>query len=316
MPAFFFFIIQTFTLILLICWCGFSLWSLLFGMTITGGLGLLVLPLLLQPWLNTTIRPRWNWIGVCIPLIMWQSGWHEYQRERVALSCTVHQVYYRLHIDIPKWCPAQYRTPIDDWEPRTLYKPSQRVGIWIHHMVDTMWIQVNGMKRHARQRRRMHFSAPVHNSKQPLVPKLMRGLCNPSGPKEGTVVHIRSPLLTQSVQWKEWRVQQKEALSILNHWETFQKEFSHNKQDFYVLEADKLIQPYAQVFLQQNRYQKQWTVKQPIVHSPSPARLWTPPLMLYSLKIPLDNALYCGLQMDGWLFPYREEWTWTEQQSK
>jgi len=26
--------------------------------------------------------------------------------------------------------------------------------------------------------------------------------------------------------------------------------------------------------------------------------------------------LYCGLQMDGWLFPYREEWTWTEQQTE
>ena len=316
MPVLSSLIIQTVTLIILICWCGFSLWALLFGMTITGGLGLLVLPLLLQPWLNTPINPRWNWMGLCIPIIMWQSGWHEYRRERIILSCVTHQIYHRLHIDIPKWCPTEYRSPIDDWEPRTLYKPSQRVGIWIHHMMETIWLELNGMEKQAQQMRRMHFSAPVHNSKQPLVPKYMRGLCSPVGPTEGTVVHINSALLVQSAQWTDWYAQQKEVLSTLNHWETFQKGFSHQTHDRYALEVDRLLRPYAQVFLKQNRYQKKWTIKQPIVYSPSTALLWTPPFLFYSQKIPLDNALYCGLQMDGWLFPYREEWTWTEQQTE
>jgi len=183
-------------------------------------------------------------------------------------------------------------------------------------MMETIWLELNGMERQARQIRRMHFSDPIHNSKQPLVPKYMRGLCSPVGPIEGTIVQINSALLVQSTQWSEWYVQHKEALSALNHWETFQKGFSQNKHGRYVLEADRLLRPYAQVFLKQNRYQKKWTIKQPIVYSPSSALLWTPPFVFSSQKIPLDNALYCGLQMEGWLFPYREEWTWIEQQTK
>ena len=118
-------LLQIVTLPILSCWFGFSLWALLFGMTLTGGLGLIIMPLFLQPWLPENLALRWD-RGTGYPTLMWQIGWKEYRTQRIEFGCTAHQV--SPYTDIPSWCPASFHSPIDDWEPKTLYKPSERVA--------------------------------------------------------------------------------------------------------------------------------------------------------------------------------------------
>ncbi len=306
-------LLQWIALPVFIGWVTFSLWALLFGMTKTGALGLLLIPILLQPWLNVPIHRHWNWFGLLIPFTMWQVGWIEYKDNRIAYSCMVHQIYHTLHTDIPKWCPSQYRAPIDDWAPRTLYKPSQRMAIWFHHIGHIVWFKLDGNPIQAQQWTQLHFSQPAEEIGRALPPKQVRGLCNPTGPRGGTLIRRTSALLTQSQHWKTWYNSQADNIKKLAQWEQYQATLPRKLERDSTL-VDQLLRAPAVISLSQTRLEKQWTLRQPILHSPTKSEQWSSPYTFRAVKIPIDTAMYCGLQMEGWLFPYREQWNWTESQ--
>lgn len=306
-------LLQWLALPIFIGWVIFSLWALLFGMTKTGALGLVLIPILLQPWLNVPIHRRWNWFGILIPFTMWQVSWIEYKENRIVYSCMVHQIYHTLHTDIPKWCPSEYRTAIDDWQPRTLYKPSQRMAIWLHHIGQIVWFHIDNSPIQAQQWRQLHFSQAAKEIGQALPPKQLRGLCNPSGPKGGTLIHRNSALLAKSIHWETWYDSQADTLTQLAQWEHFQETLAR-KIDNDSTKVDRLVRTPAIISLRQTRTEKQWEFRQPILHTPTASERWRPPFTIRTVEIPIDTAMYCGLQMEGWLFPYREEWAWTESQ--
>ena len=306
------FLIQAITLPLLIGWSGFSLWALLFGMTITGSFGLLVIPLLLQPWLPKVLSLRLNLCGLMVPLLMWQIGWIEYRNDRIRLGCKAHQVYHSLHNDIPNWCPAQYQTSIDDWEPITLYKPSERVAIWIHHFAEGWYLHFNDLKQLSKQFRRLQTASPTLPSVGPLPPKQLRAACNPQGPKSGTLIRLESNMLIDTKGWQEWQKDNADALSDLESWEHIQRPLIHT-HSAKPHSSSSILRHHATVSLNKSRLLNTWSVTQPILHTMSPAYIHQPSFLLMTVKVPIDDSLYCGLQMDGWLFPYREEWTWTEK---
>lgn len=307
-------LLQTITLPVLICWSIFSLWALLFGMTITGGLGLIIIPLLLQPWLPKSLSLRLNLWGAIVPLIMWQIGWIEYRNNRIRLGCKAHQVYHALHTDIPNWCPAQYQTSLDDWEPISLYKPSERVAIWLHHLGESWYLYFNGFKQLSKQLRRLQTASPTLPSIGPSPPKQLRSACNPQGPKNGTLIQLQSTKLTQTKGWQEWQNNNAEALSELESWEHIQRPLLHT-QPVKPHSLSSILRHHATVSLNKSRLVNTWSVTQPILHTMTSAYAYELDWVLLSLNIPIDDSLYCGLQMDSWLFPYREQWNWTEKVS-
>lgn len=305
------FLLQTVTLPILICWVGFSLWALLFGMTITGGIGLFVIPLLLQPWFPKVLRLRWNLLGSVAPLVMWQIGWSEYRTQRIDFGCTAHQIYHTLHTDIPNWCPDAYQTSIDDWDPISLYKPSERVAIWLHHVGETWYVRFSGLKDRSNQLRRLHTAMPTLKSSGPLPPNQLRAACNPQGPKTGTLIRLNSAKLADTDSWIQWRLNNSDTLSKLESWEHFQRPFLDTPSE-KPIPVDSILRPYATVSLNQTRTENVWSAIQPIVHTITAADPYHPSGLIRPVFIPIDNSMYCGLQMEGWLFPYREQWNWTE----
>ena len=302
--------LQVVTLPVLTVWLGFSLWALLFDMTTTGSLGLLVIPLLLQPWLPKTLAVKWNLLGLTIPMLMWQIGWKEYRNSRVRFSCTAHQIYHALHTDIPTWCPAQYQEAIDDWEPIALYKPSERVGIWVHHLATTVYLRSIGWKQRAIQLQTLHTAVATLHPSGVLSPKQYRGACNPQGPQSGTTIVFQSAKLSQTDGWIQWRADNSLTLAKLEGWEHYQGTLHHNSNSSDAISS--LLQSPATVSVKKSRTKNSWTITQPILHTMKPATVFTPPGVLSALDIPIDESMYCGLQMEHWLHPYREEWHWTE----
>ena len=307
-------LLQIITLPLLACWFGFSLWALIFGMTFTGGLGLLLTPLLLQPWLPKFLSLRWNLWGTVIPLLMWQIGWKEYRTQRINFGCTAHQIYHTLHTDIPNWCPAPYQTSIDRWEPLSLYKPSERVAIWIHHLGESWYVYSIGFKQRSKQLRRLHTSLPTLPSVGPLPPKSLRAACNPQGPKVGTLIQLQSAKLTSIKGWQQWRLNNTDTLSELESWEQLQQPLLDAPAE-QSLDTHSILRPHSAVSLNKTRTENIWSVTQPVLHTIASATYYKPLGVIRSVSIPIDNSMYCGLQMEGWLFPYREIWTWTEASS-
>jgi len=287
------------------------LWALLFGMTITGGLGLMITPLLLQPWLPENMDLRLNLWATVVPFLMWQMGWKEYRTQRIEFGCTAHQVYHTLHTDVPKWCPASYKTAIDNWNPISLYKPSERVGIWIHHLGEAWYMYSIGLKQRSEQLRRLHTAMPTLPSSGPLPPKQLRMACSPQGPRNGTLVQWQSAKLTNTKEWIEWRQSNTDTLSGLESWEQLQRPLFDTPSGQPISEHS-ILRPRAAVSLNQTRTENIWSVTQPVLHTITSAREHKPTWMIKSLQIPIDNSMYCGLQMEGWLFPYREIWNWTE----
>ena len=302
--------LQVLILPVLSIWLGFSLWALLFGMTTTGSLGLILIPLLLQPWLPKKLAIRWNLLGLVIPIVMWQTGWKEYRDSRTRFSCTAHQIYHALHTDIPTWCPAKYQEAMDDWEPIALYKPSERVGIWIHHLAETVYLRSIGWTQRAIQLQKLHTAIPTLNPSGILSPKQYRGACNPQGPKSGTTVVFQSAKLSQTEGWIQWRADNSIILSELEGWEHHQAILHHKGDSRDATSA--LLQSPAIVSLKKSRIKNTWSITQPILHTMKPATTFTPSGVLSALDISIDDSMYCGLQMENWLYPYREEWHWTE----
>ena len=307
-------LLQIITLPILSCWFGFSLWALIFGMTLTGGLGLLVMPLFLQPWLPKNLALRWNLWGLVVPLLMWQIGWKEYRTQRIEFGCTAHQIYHALHTDIPGWCPASFHTAIDDWDPTSLYKPSERVAIWLHHLGETWYVYSIGLKQRSTQLRRLHTALPTLPSTGPLPPKQLRIACNPQGPKIGTLIQLQSSKLTSTDGWIQWRENNSDTLSDLAGWEQLQRTLMDAPSE-KSLHKHSILRPRSTVSLNKTRTENIWSVTQPVLHTITPAQYHHPSWLIRSLRIPLDNSMYCGLQMEGWLFPYRELWNWTEPAS-
>ena len=97
-------------LLLLTFW---SLWALLFGMTISAMLGIMAVPFLLQSWLPKPFPKRTLVIAALfLPNIIWYVGWTEYRRQSVRFNCSAYQIFYTIRSDIPSWCPSKYRAPI------------------------------------------------------------------------------------------------------------------------------------------------------------------------------------------------------------
>jgi len=305
-------VFQTFALLGFVLCTTFALWALLFGMTITGMLGLLLIPLWMQPWLQIPLPKFANPFGLLIVLITWPVGWEEYKRERINLSCQVHQIYHRLHSDIPNWCPNQYQQPLDDWKETTLFKPSQRFAILMHHFAEASYFSMIGWSTKADQLFRFHTASPPKKD-LPRVPKKMRGRCSPSGYTSGTTVSRQSSRLQHSTTWTSWYTSHKSTINTLGHWEPFQDNLTttYNPPPSHS-ETEHLLRSYAQVFLEQSVHSRSWRIQQPQIHTPQPAYQWSPPFSLTD-TIPLDDAMYCGLHMIGWLHPYRETWSWIEE---
>ena len=55
-----------------------------------------------------------------------------------------------------------------------------------------------------------------------------------------------------------------------------------------------------------------WVLKQPIAYTPQTHFVVKVPSIVGVLLIPMSTAMYCGLQMDGLLSPYKEQYEWTE----
>ena len=130
-------LLQSITLPVLICWFGFSLWAALWDdHNRWSGIDDHTFAFATLAAKNMDIRL--NLWATVVPFLMWQIGWKEYRTQRIEFGCTAHQVYHALHTDVPSWCPASYKTAIDNWDPISLYKPSERVGIWIHHLGESL----------------------------------------------------------------------------------------------------------------------------------------------------------------------------------
>lgn len=102
-------------------------------------------------------------------------------------------------------------------------------------------------------------------------------------------------------------------LSELEGWEHYQGPLHHASKSHNGLES--LLQSRATVSLKKSRTKNTWSITQPILHTMKPARTVSPGGLLAALDIPIDGSMYCGLQMENWLYPYREEWHWTEPAS-
>ena len=148
-------------MIVLIIWVFAAIWALLFGMTISGTLGLFTIPFFLQYWLPKPFSKRViALVMLLVPNITWYTGWVEYRRQTIQFNCIAYQVYYTIRSDIPAWCPKEYKAPIDTYKYLRLYKHSERIAIAIHHYLETIIWDLRGSNKYAYQRRKLVPSDP------------------------------------------------------------------------------------------------------------------------------------------------------------
>ncbi len=296
---------------LLLVWFLGSVWALLFGMTVSATAGLLGTPFLFQPWLPKPFSLRQMiTAAVIIPTFMWHVGWSEYRTQSIRYNCTAYQIYFTIRSDIPTWCPNNYRVPLDTYKYKRLYLPSQRVGIRIHHFVETLLLNIQGFHWQAEQRRKMiSASLPFPNiSSRPLREK--RSICNSSGQVTGTTNKYQTNILLQHSNVQQTLFEHQDTIANLKQWESFSSKISpkaNPKND-----TESLIHSNAKLLLTFTRNTRTWKITQAVVYTPKSAVWITIPTLFKQKSIPISKAMYCGLQMEGVLSPYLEEWAWTE----
>ena len=151
----------------------------------------------------------------------------------------------------------------------SLYKPSERVAIWIHHLAETWYLNFNDLKQLSKQIRRLQTASPTLPSVGPLPPKQLRAACNPQGPN-GTLVQLQSNKLTQTKGWLEWQKNNAEVLSELESWEHIQRPLLHT-QSVKPHSSSSILRHHATVSLNKSRLLNTWSVTQPILHTMTPA---------------------------------------------
>lgn len=301
---------QIMALPLLLIWTTGSLWALLFGMTLTGTFGLVGIPFILQPWLPKPFNPRWLLtVSLVLPVCIFMTGPIEYHRQSRIFHCRALQTYHTEQSDIPNWCPAEYQQQIDDFRPIQLYKSSERMGIWFHHLGEILWHRLHGKNRYAIQRWKMMWTIHPQPSIQLAMPHSKRSICRSTGPINGTTTTHRSNALLSTNTVQQVLQEHTDSIASLPNWSSFSTELANVP---YPETLSSGLHPMASLHLSFTSRAQRWIIKQPIVYTPRTWYVIEIPSIVGYLKIPLSTAMYCGLQMDGLLSPYREEYDWTE----
>ena len=113
-------------------------------------------------------------MGTCCSIFNVADRLENIAKAESNLGCTAHQFImpYIRHPQLVS-CP-RIKHPLDDWEPISLYKPSERVAIWIHHFAESWYLQSNDLKQLSIQIRRLQTASPTLPSVGPLPPKQLR----------------------------------------------------------------------------------------------------------------------------------------------
>lgn len=268
------------------------------------------IPFILQPWLPKPFNPRWLiTTGIVLPLCILMTGPVEYHRQALTFHCRALQTYHTQRTDIPKWCPTVYQQPLDDFAPIQLYKSSERMGIWFHHLGEVLWHRLNGNRRYASQRWKMMWVRHPQPSIQLAAPQSKRSICRSTGPINGMTVTRRSNqfLYTNTVQ--DRLKDQAESIESLPNWSSFSTDFLTVPDDEQISFG---LHPMSSLQLSFSRNSQHWVLKQPIAYTPQTHFVVKVPSIVGVLLIPMSTAMYCGLQMDGLLSPYKEQYEWTE----
>lgn len=279
-------------------------------MTVSGTTGLLGIPLILQPWLPKPFPKQWLHAAIIIlPLATFLCAPLEYHKQSREFHCRAYQVYFTEHSDIPDWCPNQYQQQLDDFTTLKLYKPSERVAISLHHLIEIVWLYFQDHKLYAKQRWKMLWTRHPNPSIRLAPPHHKRVLCRQDGPQNGIVRHYKSSYLIGTSGVQAFLSTQQEAIAALPQWDSFQRNLPLNDNRTQLYNG---LHPSASINLSFTRTSQQWEIKQAIVYTPTIQHIFKIPTIIGYLKIPLSTAMYCGLQMDGALSPYQEIWQWSE----
>lgn len=264
----------------------------------------------MQPWLPKPFNPRWLLtVGIGLPLCIFMTSPIEYHRQSLIFNCRALQTYHIQRTDIPTWCPTEYQQPLDNFVPIQLYKSSERIGIWFHHFGEVLWHRFNGHKRYGSQRWKMMWTRHPQPSIQLATPHSKRPICRSTGPINGTTVTHHSNTLLSTDRVQQVLHQEAENIESLANWNSFTTDFSTVSHQESLSSG---LHSMATLQLSFTSRSQQWVLKQPIVYTPKTWNVIQVPTILGSLMIPMSTAMYCGLQMDGLLSPYKETYEWVE----
>ena len=312
-------IIRFFCAIAIVFWCILSVWQLLFGMFITGCIGLLALPLWFQPWLPKPFSSvQLLGGGFLVFLLEWNIGIPEYTTKFIEYSCRSKQYFGLDRKESPNWCPSIYRSKLDPFITEPVFKQTEQIAIQMHHIAHMLFYDFLGLSQKSNQGWNMTFFHHSLEDTRDMSLSQRRILCSSTGAQFGMLLRYSNGIYLQSPAFRELLLSKQSEILKEPHshfWNTELKALSlletisdKNVESIHMIEF--LLDKNAILNTWNFQDRTQFTLDNFVYYFPKQygqIQLFT---LLSRYTIPLDVSMYCGLSMDGQLIPYREKWEW------
>ena len=304
-----------------ILWCCFAFWQLLFGMNISGFICLMVLPWFLGP-LNPKKR-HWTsylFVYIGVGLMLWTIGIGEYSKQLRYYSCKSKQAYGVPDNRYPRWCSEFDLVKPQHRSNKRIFSYRERVAIRIHHVTHLLFLQALGFSENSRKGWGMYFvQSPIEGIEYYNLGERRR-LCTNKGHLGGDTRISQNDFAMASPYMRHQIATHLPELEQIAAWENRGKTLSFYKGNhpiFNLLAQESLhvgttLKNETTLFAKQTRDQRsvKLSLQSSVFYNIETIGIIKIPNPFGYHSIPIDNSMYCGLTMDGWLRPYYQEWWW------
>jgi len=278
------------------------------------------------PWFLGPLNPKkmhWStylFVYVGVFLVFWNIGLREYAQQYRYYSCRSKQAYGVPANRYPNWCQEFDLIEPHRRSTRKIFSHRERIAIRIHHLTELVFLRVLGFTERSRTGWKMYrVRSPVEGLEFGNMGERRR-LCTDKGHLGGETQLILSDFAMSSPYVRNTIATQIPELDDLHHWQNEESKllFYNNNHPLQALIAqDSLhvgstLQNNSSLFAKLSKDQKHLnlSIQSSVYYSTTTIDKIMIPTLFGEQLLPIDNAMYCGLTMDGWLRPYFQQWNW------
>jgi len=290
-------------------------------MNLSGFICLMALPWFLGP-LNPKKRHWSNYLIIYsgVALMLWNLGIGEYSRQFRYYSCKSKLAYGIPNNRYPTWCNEFELVKPNRRYSKKIFSFRERVAISIHHLVELSIKGLSGLTENSHKGLRMYFvRSPIEGIEYFSIGERRR-LCTDKGHLGGETRSNKSDFAMNSPRMRSLIAKHLPKVDQIQSWENRGVDINYytashplrellNQESLHVGTA---LQNNSTLFAKKSKdkHSLLLSLQSSVYYSTETIDTIEFFTLLGTQSIPVDNAMYCGLAMDGWLRPYYQEWKW------